>query len=113
MATVDEVEETLARLATRFERLDQSYKGLLPNSRTIEAVFSDLDRIYHASWRRGELSDIRSGPADDADIRVSLSSDDLIAMVDGELRFRRAWSSNRLRIEASMTDLIRLRSALP
>ena len=113
MATVDEVEATLARLATRFERLDHSYKALLPSNRTIEAVFSDLDRIYHASWRRGELTDVRPGPADDADIRVSLSSDDLIAMADGELRFRKAWSSNRLRIEASMTDLIRLRSALP
>lgn len=113
MATVEEVEETLARLASRFERLDPSYKALLPGRRTVEAVFSDLDRIYHASWNRGELSEVRSGPADDADIRVALSSDDLLAMAQGDLRFRKAWASNRLRIEASMTDLIRLRSALP
>lgn len=112
MATVEEVEATLVRLAKRFERLDGSYEGLLPSQRTVEAVFSDLDRIYHASWHRGQMSDVRSGPADDADIRVALSSDDLIAMADGDLRFRTAWATNRLRIEASMTDLIRLRTAL-
>lgn len=113
MATADEVEATLQRLMKRFERLDDRYRSMLPSRRVVEAVFHDIDRIYHASWRHGELSDLRHGPADDADIRVSLSSDDLLEMAEGKLRFRKAYASNRVRIEATMTDLLRLRSALP
>lgn len=113
MATADEVEATLTRLMERIERLDDPYRSILPSRRTVEAVFHDIDRIYHATWRRGEISQLREGPADRADIRVSLTSDDLIAMADGQLRFRKAYASNRVRIEASMTDLLRLRSAMP
>lgn len=113
MATADEVEATLTQLMDRFERLQEPYRSILPSRRTVEAVFHDIDRTYHASWRRGELSELRKGPADDADIRVSLTSDDLMAMADGELRFRKAYATDRVRIEASMTDLLRLRSALP
>lgn len=113
MATPDEVEATLRRLMKRFERLEDPYRSMLPGRRTVEAVFHDIDRIYHASWRRGELSELHDGPADRADIRVTLTSDDLLAMADGQLRFRKAYATNRVRIEASMTDLLRLRSALP
>lgn len=113
MATADEVEATLTQLMNRFERLQEPYRSILPGRRTVEAVFHDIDRIYHASWRRGEVSELREGPADDADIRVSLTSDDLMAMAGGELRFRKAYATDRVRIEASMTDLLRLRSAMP
>lgn len=112
MATVDEVEDTLRRLMRRLERLDPSYRTLLPSRRTVEAEFPDLDLVYHASWSNGDLSDLHPGPAERSDIRFTCGSDDLIAMANGDLGFRRAYATGRVRVEASMTDLLRLRGVL-
>lgn len=112
MASEQEVEETLRRLMRRFQDLDPSYKALLPSRRTVEAEFPDLDLVYHASWRNGDISDLQPGPADRPDIRLTCGSDDLIRMANGELGFRRAYATSRIRLEASMTDLLRLRGVL-
>lgn len=112
MATAEEVEETLHRLMQRFGGLDRSYRSLLPSRRTVEATFPDVGLVYHAYWRDDRLSDLHPGPAPRADIRVSCGSDDLLALANGELRFRRAYATSRLQVEASMTDLLRLRGVL-
>lgn len=112
MASAEEVEKTLERLLSRFRRLDDSYKTMLPAHRVVEAEFPDIDLVYHAEWTDGAVSQLYDGPADDPNIKVSMSSDDLIAMDQGELGFRRAFATNRLRLEASMTDLLRLRSVM-
>jgi hypothetical protein len=41
-----------------------------------------------------------------------MSGDDLVAMVDGELNFAKAWGSGRVRLEAALLDLFRLRKLL-
>lgn len=112
MATPEEVEETLHHLMRRLENLDPAYKGLLPTHRTVEAEFPDLDLVYHAEWRSGHISELRPGPAGRPHIRVSLDSDDLIALADGDLGFRRAYATNRVEVDASVTDLLRLRGVL-
>lgn len=112
MATPEDVEETLRRLMHRFERLDHPYKSMLPTRRTVEAEFPDLDLAFHAELRDGILSELYPGPADQPQIRVVLDSDDLLAMADGELRFRRAYATNRVYLDASTTDLLRLRTVL-
>lgn len=100
------------RLVSRFQRLDPAYRTLLPNHRIVEAEFPDLDLVYHAEWQGGSLSDVKHGPAPRSHIRVECSSDDLMRMARGELSFRRAYATNRVRVEASMTDLLRLRGVM-
>lgn len=113
MATVEEVEAVLDRLARRLERVDPSYRGMLPGRRTIEARFPDLEAVYHAVWRHGSVSGPYAGECDGrADIRIVLESDDLVAMSEGELDFARAYASSKVKLEASMTDLLRLRAVL-
>lgn len=85
---------------------------MLPARRTIEATCTDLGLMYHALWCRGELGELVTGAADRPDIRIHVSSPDLVGLADGTLRFRDAWASQRLRIEASVTDLLRLRAVL-
>lgn len=112
MATRVEVEETLRRLMERLDRLDPAYRPLLPSSRVVEAEFPDINAIYHTEWRSGTLSELVEGPASEPHIRAVVDSDDLIALATGELKFRRAYAKNRIRIEASMPDLLRLRSVM-
>lgn len=96
----------------RLTQLDPSHRAMLPARRTIEANCTDLGLAYHAHWRHGELGDLVRGAADRAHIRLHVASVDLLGLADGTIRFREAYATQRLRIEASMTDLLRLRAVL-
>lgn len=113
MATVEEVEKVLHDLVRRLQRIDPSYRAMLPSRRTIEARCPDLELTYHATWRSGRLSELQTGPAPGRpEIRVAVDSDDLLAMSRGELDFQRAFNEDRVKVRASMTDLLRLRAVL-
>jgi hypothetical protein len=112
MATVREVEAVLADLLARFGQVDPSTRSLLPSRRTIEARCPDLDLVRHAQWIDGELVVLEEPPPRRADIRVSVKSDDLMAIANGDMTFSRAYAANRIRLDASMTDLLRLRAML-
>jgi len=62
--------------------------------------------------RDGSLQDITRDGQGRAQIRLTVDSDDLIAITEGELNFAAAWATGRLRIDANPLDLIRLRSLL-
>ena len=69
-------------------------------------------RAATARLHEGCLLDFSSKPTDEAQIRLTVSSDDLLAVTAGELPFASAWAAGRLKIEASVLDMIRLRSLL-
>lgn len=112
MATVAEVEAVLADLLSRFDQVDSGTRAMLPSRRVIEARCPDLDLIRYAEWRSGDLAVLASPPDRRPDIRVTVDSDDLVAMAEGRLSFSRAYAANRVRLDASMTDLLRLRAVL-
>lgn len=113
MATPQEVHATLDGLIRQFEQVDESAKSMLPNKRLIEARCDDLGLTYHAQWRSGKLGELCEGhPPKRADIRISVNSNDLLALAAGLLTFKQAWSAQQIRIDASMTDMLRLRAAL-
>ncbi len=112
MASVGEVEEVLERLLHRLGDVDPSTRSLLPSRRTIEASCPDLGLVRHAEWQRGTLTLLDEAPPRRCDIRISVHSDDLLEIMDGDLSFSRAYASNRLRLDASMADLLRLRAIL-
>lgn len=112
MATVEQIEVTLGALIGRLEHVDTNYRAMLPARRTIEACCTDLGLMYHAYWRNGKLSDLHEGPADRPDIRIELTSVDLLEIAEGRLRFRDAYVTQRIRVDASVTDLLRLRAVL-
>lgn len=112
LTTIEQIEVTLGALVGRLGSLDPGYRAMLPARRTIEARCTDLDLMYHAHWRNGELSDLIAGPADRAHIRIHVDSADLAGLADGTLQFRDAYARQRVRIDASVTDLLRLRAVL-
>lgn len=113
MATPEKVEATIAGLIGRFHRLDSSSRSGLPTTRVVETYCPDLDARWHALWSDGSVSPVERGRAPRrADIRVKLTSDDLISLADGSLSFRQAWQTGRIRVDASVTDMLRLRASL-
>lgn len=113
MATMEQVEGTFADLIGRLDALDSRQRAMLPSRRTLQATCTDLDASWYAAWRNGEFSQVVDGEPDRrADIRIRLSSDDLVELAAGRLDFGRALSDGRVKVDASMTDLLRLRAVL-
>jgi hypothetical protein len=106
------VDQILGDLLRRLGDLDPGTRSLMPSRRTVEARCPDLELVRYALWRDGKLEVLDEAPPRRADIRISIESDDLLALHHGELTFSRAYSSNRVRLDASMTDLLRLRAIL-
>lgn len=106
----DEVETLLGELAERFAAIDPDLRRtMLPPRRTLELAVSDLGVRYHTTLVQGELQPLAQGPLDRPDVRVTTDSDDLAELADGRLRLGEAYATGRIRVEASMMDLLRLR----
>ncbi|HEY7225278.1 MAG TPA: sterol-binding protein [Micromonosporaceae bacterium] len=66
----------------------------------------------HGRLAEGTILGLTDGDDPDADVRLSLTGDDLLALVAGDLHFGRAWASGRLHVHASFRDLLRLRKLI-
>ncbi|MDT4893332.1 MAG: hypothetical protein QOE97_2367 [Pseudonocardiales bacterium] len=112
MASVEDCEQAFHRLADRLAGADASAKKKAAFDRTLICTLRDLDITFGGRLKDGQLLDIRR--VDDANgkaqIRMTMTSDDLLALVAGKLNMASAWASGRVKIDASVLDLVRLRS---
>lgn len=112
MATVDECEKALVGLAQRLASVDPELRRRHSLDRSLSCTVTDLDVIFSGNLTDGSLDHISRTPLPAAQIRLTVRSDDLVALTAGSLSFPVAWASGRLKIDASMMDLLRLRSML-
>ena len=84
--------------------------------RTLSCRLTDLGQVVRGRLADSEIKGVEVLPADaetePANIRLTMSSDDLLAMTDGDLEFAKAWASGRVKLEASLKDMFKLRSML-
>jgi len=106
VATIEECREALKEFAGKLGEMDESNKKLV---RTVSLQVPDLDVTFHGTLREGTLEDVTTEPSDRAQIRLTINSDDLLALVAGDLNFASAWARGRVKLEASFSDLLRLR----
>jgi putative sterol carrier protein len=110
MATVEECERAMHELAGKLAGNSGSgVRGKLED-RSLTCELRDLKVIYGGRLHGGELTDIRQVRDTRAQIRLSMNSDDLLALTQGNLHLGRAWATGRIKISASVFDLIKLRS---
>ncbi|GGM02360.1 hypothetical protein GCM10010129_52160 [Streptomyces fumigatiscleroticus] len=115
MATIEECRAALEKLSDTMRNADGSVRAAAAQDRSVSCHLTDLDITFAGRLRDGriEVLDTLPGPpATKAQIRLAMSGDDLVAMVDGRLHFARAWGAGRVRLEAGLRDLIRLRKLL-
>lgn len=113
VASVEECESALLSLAQRLDAVDPETRAKYVVERTVACRIRDLDVVFAGRIDHGGLTDIRR--VDDvagAQVRLATSSDDLLALAEGSLGVPTAWATGRLKIEASVLDLLRLRSLL-
>ncbi len=115
MASVHDCHAAMQLLAERLDAVDPDVRSRYAVSRTVSCYVPDLDVVFTASLGEPTVSDLRwdAGPdPGSAQIRLTAASDDLLALLEGRLAPPSAWATGRLRIEASVRDLLRLRTLL-
>lgn len=112
MASVAECEAALHDLAARLHAVDAEMREQHAVDRTVSLWISDLKETFSGRLGASGLTDISRGGQHDGQVRVRVSSDDLIALTKGELSFPVAWATGRVKVDASIADLLRLRSLL-
>ena len=110
MATVAECEQALRELAMRLASADDGARAKANLDRTVSCTLRDLPVIFGGRLHDGDLTDIRQVKTADAQVRMSMSSDDLVKLVNGGLHLGAAWATGRVRVDASVRDLLRLRT---
>lgn len=110
MATAEECEKAFHDLAARLGTVDHDQRKKVVLDRSLSCTLRDLKVTFAGQLRDGELRDIRQVDKADAQIRLTVSSDDLMKLTSGELNFASAWATGKLRIDANVFDLLKLRS---
>ena len=112
MATLEQCMTALDSFVSRLAAAEGA-RGL---DRTVSCRLTDLGQLVHGRLANGSVHDmtaVADAPtAPKADIRLTMSSDDLLALTAGELSFAPAWASGRVKLEAGLRDMLRLRSLL-
>jgi hypothetical protein len=109
MATLEECREALVRLSGALARVDPDKRESAITDRSVSAYITDLDVMFNGRLDADGFHDITTDPAPRAQLRLSMKSDDLLALADGAVSFGQAWARGRLKVEASFGDLLRLR----
>lgn len=114
MASKEEVERRLRDLIARLGRSDDGARELgraLPERRILSLRVSDLGVDYWTELEGGRFGELQEGSRD-RDILVTASSDDLVGLVEGKGSLFSAYLSGRVRVDASVSDLLRFRKLL-
>ena len=115
MASVEDCDQALRSLADRLAAVDSDTRNRYVLARTLSCRVPDLGVAFLGRLDEDGLREIRCVDAldkSDAQVRLAASSDDLLALVDGSLTVPSAWATGRLKIEASVLDLLKLRTLL-
>ncbi|MEU9013925.1 SCP2 sterol-binding domain-containing protein [Streptomyces sp. NPDC048479] len=115
MATTEECRSALDKLSDNLAQADGDVRSAAALDRSLSCHIKDLDITFTGRLVDGRIDvvdTLQGPPPDRAQIRLAMSGDDLVAMVNGELNFAKAWASGRVRLEAGFRDLLRLRTLL-
>lgn len=115
MASLQECEQALLSLKERLAAVDPEIRSRYVVTRTLACRVPDLDVVFLATLNDEGIEQLRrmdGSDTDGAQVRLATASDDLLALVDGELSPPMAWATGRLKVQASPLDLLKLRSLL-
>ena len=115
MATIEECRAALEKLSHTMGNAEGDVASAASTDRSVSCRVTDLDVTFVGRMTGGRIvvqDTLQGPPKDKAQIRLTMSGDDLVALVDGELNFARAWGSGRVKLEAGLRDLFQLRKLL-
>jgi predicted lipid carrier protein YhbT len=113
MANEEECRVALNRIAERLRQVDSEKFAEHVVERNISCHVPDLGLAFRTRIHAGGLDPFT--PTEDpkaAQVRLTVDSDDLVALAEDRISVAKAWATGRLKIEASIFDLLRLRKLI-
>lgn len=113
MTSAEECRVALQKLAGRLSELSPGERDQYFGNRTISVTIPDLAVTYVTVLGSGDDPVRAAAPGEPpANIRMTADSDQVIALAEQPMNIARAWVSGKIKIQASVTDLYRLRRLL-
>jgi SCP-2 sterol transfer family protein len=113
MTSAEECRAALQKLAGRLSEMSPAERDQYFGNRTISVTIPDLAVTFVTLLGTGNNPVREAAPGEPpADIRITAKSDEVVALAEQPMNIARAWVTGRVRIEASMKDLFRLRRLL-
>jgi hypothetical protein len=114
VASKAEVGEALARLLARLDGNEAHLRSAIPGHKVLRCHVPDLDSSWYAVINDGHVSRPTERPPDDGrvDVTLQVASDDLVDLVEERVSFPSAFLSGKVRVDASLADLLRMRNLL-
>jgi predicted lipid carrier protein YhbT len=111
--TAEECHEALQKLAGRLSELTPQERAEYFGNRTISVTVTDLGVTFVTVLGAGD-DPVRVAAPDEppADVRIAGDSDQVNSLAQQPMNIARAYFSGKLKIEASMKDIFRLRRLL-
>lgn len=114
VATAEECRQALDSLTGRIKELSPGDRAAHLVDREVSCHVPDLGVTFVTQLGPDGATPVRVANGSDgaAQVRLTARSDDLVALAADPGSFGRAWLTGRLKIEASIFDLFRLRRLL-
>ena len=113
MASPQDVEAAVLRIAALLATVDPAVRARLSADRTVSCRVPDLGIVWSGRLCDDGLVDLTAQATQRSQVRLSVRSDDLVALSQGRLGVPAAWGTGRLTVQAAPGDLLRLRALLP
>jgi hypothetical protein len=114
MATAEECRQALESLTGRLSEMDPADRAAYLVDRDLSCTVDDLGITFvtHLGPDGAGPVTLANGAGGQAQVRFTTTSDELLTIAADPGTIPRAWLSGRLKIEASIPDLFRLRKLL-
>ena len=113
MNSAEECRQALQKLAGRLSELSPADRDAYFGNQTISVTIPDLGVTSATDLGAGDAPVREAAPGDPpADIRMTANSDEVVSLAESPMNIARAWVGGRVKIQASMKDLYRLRKLL-
>jgi len=114
MASVEECREALQTLSNRLTEMSPQDRASYFGQRSMSCHVTDLGVTFVTRFTDSGAEPVTEAKPDDppADIRLTATSDDVISLAATPANIARMWLSGRVKVQASMRDLLALRKLL-
>ena len=114
MASAEECREALQTQVGRLGEVNPQERQSFFSNRTFSCYVTDLGITFITRITASGAEPVKEAGPDEppADIRITASSDDTVALAAAPGNIARMWMSGRVKIQASLRDLLALRRLL-
>ena len=112
MASEGECDKALRGLVDLLASVDPALRSKYVLERTVSCRVPDLGVTWTARLTEDGIVGLTTGDEAKAQVRLTVGSDDLLALVEGRQPFPTAFATGKLRVQASPMDMLRLTALL-